>query len=100
MTPISTADLNSAAPLTVDVKSTNPPFSFELPTELEAREPPEARGLARDMVRLLVSQRASNRMYHARFADLPDYLRAGDLLVVNASATLPCALDARLENGD
>ena len=38
------------------------PFDFVLPPELEASEPPEARGLARDDVRLLVSSRADDRI--------------------------------------
>jgi len=74
-------------------------LDFVLPEELEAREPPEARGLARDQVRLLVSYRTDDRMVHTRFDELPGFLRAGDLLVVNISATLPAALMARRENG-
>ena len=70
-------------------------LAFELPTCLHAAEPPEARGLARDEVRLLVASREENRIEHARFRDLPDHLRAGDLLVVNVSATLPAAVPAR-----
>ena len=46
------------------------PLDFDLPPELEAGEPPEARGLARDEVRLLVSYRARNRVVHARFRRL------------------------------
>jgi S-adenosylmethionine:tRNA ribosyltransferase-isomerase len=68
---------------------------FVLPPELEAREPPEARGLRRDQVRLLVSYRENDRFVHARFTDLPDFLRTGDLVVANDSATLPAALTAR-----
>ncbi|MGI8686967.1 MAG: S-adenosylmethionine:tRNA ribosyltransferase-isomerase [Thermomicrobiales bacterium] len=75
------------------------PFDFVLPTELEAREPPEARGLARDDVRLLVSSRADDRIVHARFRDLPDYLRAGDLLVINTSGTLNAAVLAARADG-
>jgi S-adenosylmethionine:tRNA ribosyltransferase-isomerase len=78
---------------------TNDLLDFALPPELEAREPPEARGLARDEVRLLVSYRAGDWLVHARFAELPRFLRAGDLVVVNDSATLPAALDARLPDG-
>jgi S-adenosylmethionine:tRNA ribosyltransferase-isomerase len=74
-------------------------FEFVLPSELEAHEPPEARGLRRDEVRLLVTERASGRIVHARFADLPAFLRPGDLLVLNDSATLPAALAARREDG-
>ena len=69
-------------------------IEFALPAELEAREPPEARGLRRDQVRLLVSHRADDRVVHARFTDLPAFLRPGDLLVANDSATLPAALTA------
>jgi len=66
---------------------------FELPAGLAASEPPEARGLSRDGVRLLVATPRGVR--HARFADLPRYLAPGDLVVVNTSATLPAAVDGR-----
>jgi S-adenosylmethionine:tRNA ribosyltransferase-isomerase len=65
---------------------------FELPPRLEAHEPPEARGLARDGVRLMVATAHDLHVEHARFHDLPSFLDAGDLLVVNTSATLPAAL--------
>jgi S-adenosylmethionine:tRNA ribosyltransferase-isomerase len=68
-------------------------LEFELPERLEAHEPPEARGLARDEVRLLVGS-PPDRLVHARFRDLPSLLAPGDLLVVNTSATLPAALTA------
>lgn len=64
----------------------------------EADRIPEDRGLARDAVRLMVSDRAGDR--DARFRDLPDLLRPGDLLVVNESATLPASLPARGRPGD
>ena len=75
-------------------------LDFVLPAELEAREPPEARGLARDQVRLLVSYRA-RRPHRARAlrSTCREFLRAGDLLVVNVSATLPAALDATRQDG-
>ncbi|MGH7756359.1 MAG: S-adenosylmethionine:tRNA ribosyltransferase-isomerase, partial [Vulcanimicrobiaceae bacterium] len=66
---------------------------------LEASEPPEARGEARDSVRLLVSDRSTGRFAHARFRDLPRLLRTDDLLVVNDSATIPAALDAARPDG-
>ncbi|MEA2226936.1 MAG: S-adenosylmethionine:tRNA ribosyltransferase-isomerase [Solirubrobacteraceae bacterium] len=72
---------------------------FALPARLEAHGPPEARGLARDEVRMLVAERASGRLAHARVRDLPGILRPGDLLVVNTSATLPAALPARRADG-
>src|SRR5512135_3492485 len=75
------------------------PLNFTLPPGLEAHEPPEARGLRRDEVRLLVSHRYSDAMVHGRFTDLFRFLRAGDLLVGNDSATLPAALTARRQDG-
>ncbi len=73
--------------------------AFELPSALEAHEPPEARGVARDAVRLLVATRSDGAIEHGRFRDLPAILAPGDLLVVNVSATLPAALGARTEDG-
>jgi S-adenosylmethionine:tRNA ribosyltransferase-isomerase len=70
-------------------------LQFELPQRLEAREPAEARGLARDEVRLLVAHKHDGRTAHARFRDLPGFLAPGDVVVVNTSATLPAALPAR-----
>jgi S-adenosylmethionine:tRNA ribosyltransferase-isomerase len=67
-------------------------LDFVLPAELEAHQPPEARGLARDGVRLLVSEGATGQVSHHRFTELPALLRAGDLLVVNTSATMPAAV--------
>jgi S-adenosylmethionine:tRNA ribosyltransferase-isomerase len=67
---------------------------FTLPPDLEAAEPPEASGRARDELRLLVAWRRSGDVKHANFRDLPDYLEPGDLLVVNTSATLPAAIPA------
>jgi S-adenosylmethionine:tRNA ribosyltransferase-isomerase len=76
------------------------PIAFTLPRALEARVPPEARGLARDEVRLLVTGIRSGRSAHATFRELPRFLRAGDVVVVNASATLPAAVDALRIAGD
>ena len=67
-----------------------------LSERLEAHEPPEERGAGRDDVALLVATRSDGDLVHARFGDLPQFLAPGDLLVVNTSATLPAALDARL----
>jgi S-adenosylmethionine:tRNA ribosyltransferase-isomerase len=73
---------------------------FPLPAALEAGEPPEARGLERDEVRLLVSDLAHDSIEHARFRDLPRWLAAGDLLVVNTSGTLNAALAATTDDGE
>jgi S-adenosylmethionine:tRNA ribosyltransferase-isomerase len=68
-------------------------YDFVLPPELEASEPAEGRGLTRDAVRLMASWRSTGEFEHAHFSDLPRYLRAGDLVVINVSGTLPAALD-------
>ena len=71
--------------------STAPVERFRLPESGEARVPPEARGLARDEVRLAVVSPEGTR--HLRADALPDLLHPGDLLVVNTSATLAAAVD-------
>ena len=70
---------------------------FVPPPGSDASEPPELRGVARDEVRLLVARPSG--VEHARFRDLPEQLRPGDLVVVNTSATVPAALDASLPDG-
>lgn len=74
-------------------------FQFVLPPELEASEPPEARGLRRDQVRLMVSNYSSGRIRHASFRDLVDYLDEGDVVIVNASGTRNAAVRAIREDG-
>ncbi len=64
---------------------------------LDATEPPEARGLTRDEVRLMVA--SPDRVVHSRFRSFASFLSPGDLLVVNTSATLPAALDCRRADG-
>jgi S-adenosylmethionine:tRNA ribosyltransferase-isomerase len=66
--------------------------AFELPDDLIAESPAEARGLARDEVRMLVASRSSDELVDTTFRALPDHLRPGELLVVNTSATVPAAL--------
>lgn len=74
--------------------ATRSSLEFTLPRALEATEPPEERGMGRDDVRLLVSERSSGKIEHRRFTDLPALLRPGDLLVFNRSATVNAALEA------
>jgi len=89
-------------PVNVLPRAVRPGFNIhhlELPPELEASEPPEARGLARDGVRLMVSYISTGRIVHARFRDLTDYLNPGDVLVINTSGTLNAALKAIRADG-
>jgi S-adenosylmethionine:tRNA ribosyltransferase-isomerase len=67
-------------------------LGFVLPSELEARGPAEARGLARDGVRMLVAHRDTGELVHTTFDTLPDHLLPGDLVVINTSATIPAAV--------
>lgn len=70
---------------------------FDLPEQLEAGLPPEARGVRRDHVRLMVTDRVSGNTRHTRFDDIGRFLKPGDLLVANDSRTLPAALPAFLD---
>ena len=63
-------------------------LDFQLSDELAAHEPPEARGLARDGVRLMVSRVKDDAIRHTRFPHLPDFLAPGDVVVINTSATI------------
>jgi S-adenosylmethionine:tRNA ribosyltransferase-isomerase len=72
---------------------------FLLPAANEATTPPEWRGLARDGVRLLVTDRAARTHADAAFRGIASFVRPGDLLVANDSATIPAALTARHADG-
>jgi S-adenosylmethionine:tRNA ribosyltransferase-isomerase len=74
-------------------------LDFELPPELSASEPPEARGLARDEVRLMVTYRASNHVVHTTFRHFDEFLAPGDVVVINTSGTLNAALNATRADG-
>ena len=63
-------------------------FDFKLPPELVAQVPVSQR----DQARLLVLHRNSNRLDHRHFFDLAEYLKGGDLLVLNNSRVIPARL--------
>ncbi|MCX4651522.1 S-adenosylmethionine:tRNA ribosyltransferase-isomerase [Streptomyces microflavus] len=67
---------------------------LRVPAELSARVPAEQRGAGRDDVRLLVTRGPA--VSHHAFRELTGQLRAGDVLVVNTSATLPAAVNGRV----
>ncbi|MFF0507839.1 S-adenosylmethionine:tRNA ribosyltransferase-isomerase [Streptomyces fimicarius] len=68
--------------------------ALRVPDDLSARVPAEQRGTGRDDVRLLVSR--GRAVSHRAFRELPGELRAGDVLVVNTSMTLPAAVNGRV----
>lgn len=70
-------------------------FDYDLPPELIAQNPVEPR----DSSRLLVVDRESDRLEDRVFRDLPDYLRAGDVLVLNDTRVIPARLFARRQTG-
>ena len=63
-------------------------FYYDLPKERIAQTPVEPR----DHSRLLVMDRFTGKMEHRHFYDIVDYLRPGDLLVINDSRVLPARL--------
>jgi S-adenosylmethionine:tRNA ribosyltransferase-isomerase len=65
---------------------------FDVPGELNATMPPERRGIRRDHVNLMVLDRKTGETSHTRFYHLDQYLKEGDLLVLNASRTIPAVL--------
>jgi len=72
---------------------------FRATDDLTADAPPEARGLGRDGVRLLVASEPSSgevRTEHTTFAAIGDHLEPGDLLLVNNSATVAGEVDGRV----
>ena len=70
-------------------------FAFDLPPELIAQDPPVERGTSR----LLVLDRASGAVTHARVCDLLRWLRAGDVLVLNDTKVFPARLLGTREPG-
>jgi S-adenosylmethionine:tRNA ribosyltransferase-isomerase len=91
--------MTSVIPEPKEADIMNSRLRFHLPTELEAREPPEARGLTRDAVRMLVARKGSGALVGTTFSQLPQFLEAGDLVVVNTSGTIPAAVDAVAADG-
>ena len=70
-------------------------FDYDLPSHAIAQAP----AVPRDSCRLLVLDRLSGQIDHRTFTDLPDYLRRGDLLVVNETRVIPARLNGRKVGG-
>lgn len=63
-------------------------YYYDLPKELIAQKPLEQR----DSSRLLLFDRANKQINHKHFYDIIDYLRRGDVLVINNTKVIPCRL--------
>jgi S-adenosylmethionine:tRNA ribosyltransferase-isomerase len=66
-------------------------FDYELPPEYIAQTPVEPR----DASRLMVVHRGTRQIEHRNFGDIREYLRAGDLLVLNQTRVIPARLFGR-----
>ncbi len=70
-------------------------FDYPLPPERIAQTPVEPRHASR----LLVLHRTAGRLEHRTFWDIGDYLRPGDLLVINQTRVIPARIYARKPTG-
>ncbi len=70
-------------------------YDFALPQALIAQQP----AARRDAARMLVLARAQRRLAHAQVSELPSWLSAGDLLVVNETRVLPARLRGHKQSG-
>jgi S-adenosylmethionine:tRNA ribosyltransferase-isomerase len=70
-------------------------LGFQIPRERVAQRPVEARGRSR----LLVYGRADGRVQHARFEELPGFLPAQSLLVLNNTRVMRCRLEGKKPSG-
>ena len=71
-------------------------YDFELPRELIASRPLPDRAASR----MMVVDRSAGTVTHRMFRDLPEFIRPGDLLVLNNSRVIPARLlteDGRIE---
>ncbi len=69
-------------------------FDYQLPRALIAQEPAKPR----DHARLLCLRREDGAISHSRFDRLGEYLRAGDILVINDSRVFPARLVGKKED--
>lgn len=70
-------------------------FYYDLPERLIAQTPIEPR----DCSRMLVFHRGDGTIEHRHFYDLPEYLRAGDVLVINNTRVLPARIYGNKKSG-
>ena len=70
-------------------------YDYYLPEELIAQTPV----YPRDSSRLMVLNKTEKRIENKRFSDITDYLKKGDLLVVNSTRVIPARLIGKKDNG-
>lgn len=70
-------------------------YEYDLPEELIAQVPAETRGASR----LMVLDRYGGRACHYSFLDIGDFLKAGDLVIINDSRVLPAVVYGRKDTG-
>lgn len=70
-------------------------YDFQLPLELIAQSPPTVRGESR----MMVVDRAAQSITHRRFADIVEYIPAGDLLVRNTTRVMRARLLGTRDSG-
>jgi S-adenosylmethionine:tRNA ribosyltransferase-isomerase len=78
-----------------DVAMKTDELDYQLPQSAIATRPAEPR----DHSRLMVYHRAEDRIEHRHFYDLPEYLRAGDLMIVNDTRVIPAKLELKKATG-
>lgn len=70
-------------------------FDYSLPVEFIAQSPVEPR----DHSRLMILERKTGKISHAKFFQLTDYLNPGDLIVLNETRVIPARLYAKKAPG-
>lgn len=70
-------------------------FDYGLPPDLIPRTPDRERGTAR----MVVVDRRSGEVRHGLFQDFPDFLNAGDLVVLNDTKVMPTLLQGTTDDG-
>ncbi len=73
-------------------------YNFNLPKILECSTPSEERGIGRDEVKLMISNKYTNEIHHKKFKEIDAFLEEGDVLIVNTSGTMNAALSVELPN--
>lgn len=85
----------TSSPLPERPRASLADYHYELPEALIAQHPAPERAASR----LMVLDRARGTIAHRRFAELPELLTPGDLLVLNDTRVLPTRVFARKDSG-